>query len=406
MLALGLGLASCKKDVQSRNPIVKPGQVKPAGEKEGTVDGGGGNIVCDDNGKNCSILDLVEDKDREPYLFDMLTLARAQFPDDFQSYSKHLTAMVIFGGNPDLKFVFGSNADFMTWILSQRLMTNQEASWGSRPFEDVYGDEAFGLDSKNLKNLRYYFTDKDLPLLKDQGHLKFTNPAGIKQLALQDFDGNVLIQRQEFEKLDLRSKYALKLHESMLYLLLRLNNNHLKVHGTSKIREFVRTFIKLGYDSTIEGRKLIDITDVKKAFDALEIPLLNAKYETIGSISDRSQDASRTCELSPEIWKNIDGSERRTPNYFFKKGETKISDSFAMDSTYYMKVQIYLVNRGMCIFKPAPCEIKMHRDEKEPTEMHGWTIFRNQIPLPDVSQEFKYAQEVVLKNYQFARICE
>lgn len=392
-LTLLLFLSSCQK----------PNNNVPM---NGTVDGGGGNVLCQKDGSSCSILDLIENKEKIAFDFDLRTLAEQDFRSDVSLLEKNLTATVFYNGDSDLKDIFKDNADFFIWYLNQVKMSNSEFENTDKSLRFI-GTEAFGLDAVKVKNLQFYFTEKEIPLLNDQGFIGIENPTDLKQVALQDKFGQVLINKNYFSKLDFKNKFALLLHESILYILIQTNPAALLKNGTSKIRQFVNSFTSYRF-SKISSQDIspVGLEKLRTDFDALEIPKQKALYELIGQVSDSQQNANLVCNLKREIYKSpLDGSPQKTANYRFEKNGKKVSNEYSMDIEFMMKIQIYLVKRGLCVFKPSPCEIKQTENEVM-KEFQGYAIHIDGEVMPEINKDLAYIQEFVFPKYRLARICQ
>ncbi len=390
VVSMALTISGCQK---SEN------QITP----NGTVDGGGGNVLCEKNGKSCSILDLVESKDRTPFDFDMRTIAQEEFKEDFERIQKNMSATILYNGNPDLKAVFKENTDFMIWYLNQIMMSNKSFDSSDKSLRFI-GAEAFGVSSEKVKNIQFYFTEKEIPLLKDQGYLNIENPEDLKQVALQDGLGQVLVQKEFFSKMNFKNKYALKLHEALLFVLIQMNKDHLVKNGTSKIRQFVNLFMAYNFEKATKGSSDVNSEKVAEAFKALDIPIVKARYNLIGEISDTQNSREKICVLKRKSYQMPDGSFQESANYYFVRNEEVISNEYAMDIEFLMKIQIYLVNRGLCIFKPTVCEIKWVTEQSQ--EMTGYAVHVQGKPLPEVNKDLAHVQEFVLPKYKQARICQ
>ena len=289
--------------------------------------------------------------------------------------------------------------------MNQVKMSNSEFNNSDQSLRFI-GTEAFGIDGAKVKNLQYYFTEKEIPLLKDQGFIGIDNPEDLKQVALQDKLGQVLVQKNYFSKLNFKNKFALKLHESMLFILLNLNPNSLSKNGTSKIRQFVNAFIEYRFEKfNSKGGSPVNLEKVAADFATLEIPIIKAKYELIGEISDSKSGSVKSCTLVRELFREPNGHTSKTANYFFERNGESVSNKYAMDIEFLMKIQVYLVKRGICVFEPKPCEVKWA--ENEPlSEYQGYAVHRDGEALPEVNKDLAYVQEKILPKYQTARICK
>lgn len=123
-----------------------------------------------------------------------------------------------------------------------------------------------------IQPLRWAFVDYDLETIEDSGIIRVENPKSKKQLAIQK-DGLVVINKNEFEKIDGESQNALFVHEAALYAVIKLNPSLVKSFGTAPIRTYVRNLIRF-FDNWAYNRNGKDIfppEPVREAFDNLKI---------------------------------------------------------------------------------------------------------------------------------------
>lgn len=284
---------------------------------------------------------------------------------------------------------------------SQKKLEMQKASVQSLYQINI---SAFDLkDKQKITNLKYGFVNHELENIPDEGNI-LVDAKTKRQLAIQDGTGHVLINKNEFANLDFDSKVALKLHESVLYLVLRFNPELIANQGTALIRKFVGDYFKYTYLSGIEGKSLIAAEDVRESWIALGLKAPEADYVAIGRLSDLNEAVAGKCTLVNEKISNQNGSVIETMNYFFSKDGKQVSDKYAMDIDFFMRIQIYLAKEGICVFKPGVCEIKEMFFDENP-EANGYYIFRNNQKFLDKSNDFTYMNSVLLKKYQQARIC-
>ena len=405
---------SCQQAVQGSDntkPGVDVGPVTPNNNAQGTVDGGGGNSVTNPKNGERVLLDLAENIDKEPFEFDIrdkiLEVSKDQAANlksaAFQKWAHYQNFHAI----DYMKNLFGGDEEFFIWALGISLQTNQEIASGYYS-QSVYDTHLSAYDLKEnrvVTNVRYALTDNELNDVGDAGVMKISNPESKKQLAVQDSNGFVLINKSEFEKLDSNSKIALKLHESLLYLMLKFNPKLIKEKGTAPIRQFVQDLFNYAFLSENKNDRLIPPEKVKSSYQALNFPKIKPNYSMIGKISDASTDQSLICKLEQVGY--IDpttGRKEFSANYVFTKDGHEITNAYSMDIDFYMKYQMYLTANGICIFKPSPCQMKL---VKLPWDKdYAYRYFIGEMSLPDKSNDVIYLTSRLLNKYQTARICK
>lgn len=385
-LLCAISLAACKKEEHGDNKTRLP-----QAPSEGTVDGGGGDTVVDSNTGSGQLLDLAEDAGKEPFDYDIRSLIIGEFGDS--EYLKHWSSYQKIRTTAVLSEVMQDDADFYGWALTEAMYSNSEKS--SEYFDHSTKEihvAAFNLkDRQIINNLQYGFTDNPLEEIRDEGAIAIDNPITKKQLAIQDGHGNVLVSRTEFNRLDFDSKLALKLHESVLYLVLRFNPALIKKFGTAPIRKFVRDYFGYTYLSAITGVPQISKEEVQASFKALNLPRMTVDYSQIRELSLVNMGKVDACELT---------RSGDSINYYFSKKGERLTDIYAMNVEFYMKIQLYLVKRGICVFQPKDC--KMKRIETS----HTWGLVRDDIVLPIQSPHVHYVQNVLWPLYKTAQICK
>ncbi len=378
------GSTSFQNETGGKSPASVPQKAS-----DGTVDGGGGNSVADAKTGDRVLLDLAENSDNEPFDFDVRALLEANGGagikwDAYQDIVH----------TPTFKSWAGEE-DFFNWALYLTTRSNEEMLSEDKSLYDIHVSAFELTEGQKIKNLQYAFTDKELDAVGDQGLMRVSNPETKRQVAVQDNKGFVLLNRREFNNLNIDSKLALKIHESVLYLVMKFNPNLILKKGTAPIREFVKNVFNYSYTSKVKSQKVVSAAEVKKSFAALGLPSFKPSYSKIGLVSDASTDTTKICKLQRS------GDSR---NYFFALQGRRVSGSYAMDADFFMKIQLYLVGKGVCIFKPEPCEMKSIRlvgsDEGQFNFVVGDEI------LPDSSDDGQYMQDVILKKYQQARLCQ
>lgn len=385
-----ISLAACQKEERDSNKI-RPQQT-PA---EGTVDGGGGDTVVDSTTGAGQLLDLAEAAGKEPFDYDYATLIIKELGEDPQSYSKPRSEIQNLTSIANQAPVMQNDADFYGWALTEAMYSNTGKSQYYDPYLKDIHVSAFNLkDRQIISNLQYGFTDRPLEEINDEGALAINNPVTKKQLAVQDGYGNVLINRAEFNKLDLNSKLALKLHESVLYLVLRFNPSLIKESGTAPVRKFVRDYFNYAYVSEIKGEPQISLEEVRASFKALKLPAIKADYAQIKILSQANEGKVDICELT---------QSSNSINYYFSKGGKHLTDIYAMNVEFYMKIQLHLVKRGICIFQPKDCEMKWINFSHKNGQ---WGLIRDGMLLPIQSDHASVVQNDLLPLYKTAQICK
>ncbi|MBC7464640.1 MAG: hypothetical protein H7256_01490 [Bdellovibrio sp.] len=390
-----LTLVACKKN--DGTTAVK-GQPNVSSQNEtGTVDGGGGDAVTNPNTGGGQLLDLAEAAEKNPFDFDIETLLKTEYGEE--QGSKRWDAFTRIRWTETAAKIFKEDAAFYSWAIDTVTVSNSEKE--SASYSDSAGSlydiaiSAFDLKGKQIiTNVKYGFTDKKLTEIADEGDI-LVDPTTKRQLAVQDGFGNVLISRNEFAQLDVNSKIALKLHESALYLVLRFNPGLLKKSGTAPIRRFVADFFKYTYLSGVADKSLISADEVRASWLALGMPSIKPDYTVIGKISDTSPDSNLICELT---------RSSDSQNYYFSQNGKAVSGAYAMDVEFFMRIQLHLVKKGICVFKPKPCEVK----SLQPTYQNEpyYHLVRSGVVLPDPQNDAQYIYDVLLAKYRVARICE
>lgn len=189
---------------------------------------GGGGVQEVGSGKN-TLLDLAEQEDMVPVEF-----------------------------HPDREFdseLFTEVFQFRTYVspkLQYAMVIASQVRRRAPIFIDA-GDFPPGwqLDHGILKPLwppSFYFTQKELKDVPDEGTIRVGSPYSKVQIGMQK-DGVILINEPAFKKLDDRNKTAFLLHEYVLFATLQYNPQILKDKGTEPIRTYVRRIIQFA-----EGR--------------------------------------------------------------------------------------------------------------------------------------------------------
>lgn len=395
-LLCAISLVACKKEEQDSTKTRQP--QAPA---EGTVDGGGGDTIVDSTTGAGQLLDLAEATGKEPFDYDIRSLTINEFGEN--EYMKPWGAYQGIRTTTILSEIMQDDADFYGWALTEAMYSNSEKSseYFDHSLKEIHV-AAFNLkDRQIINNLQYGFTDKPLEEIRDEGAIAIDNPTTKKQLAVQDGHGNVLVNRTEFNRLDFNSKLALKLHESVLYLVLRFNPALIKESGTAPIRKFVRDYFSYTYLSEMKGVPQISREEVQASFKALKLPTMIADYSQIRELSVNNIGKIDACELT---------RSGDSINYYFSKNGKTITGAYAMNVEFYMKIQLYLVKRGICVFQPKACEMKSiessHYDGPTQVITTAWGLVRGGMVLPIQSQHVHYVQNVLLPLYKTAQICE
>jgi hypothetical protein len=396
-LLCALSLIACEKGQQAQD---KTRQLNP--QMDGTVDGGGGDVVVNPKTGTGQLLDLAEAAGKEPFDYDFEAVIIKELGDDPQM--KQRGAIQKLRGTSVTSEVMQELADFYGWALTEVMYSNTEKSseYHNHNIKEMHVD-AFNLKGRQvINNLQYGFTDKSLEEINDEGAIVIDNPLTKKQLAVQDGHGNVLISRAEFSRLDLDSKLALKLHESVLYLVLRFNPALIKESGTAPIRQFVRDYFNYAYVSEVKGAPQISLDEVRASFRALKLPKITADYAQIKALSKANAGTVAVCDLTL--------SEPSRVNYHFSKNGKRITDAFAMNIEFYMKFQLHLVKRGLCVFQPKDCEMKSikfeHMEGDVLVTTYQWGLTRDGMVLPIQSKQVEVVQNRLLPLYQTAQICK
>lgn len=378
---------------------------------EGTVDGGGGNSVTNPKNGETILLDLAENIDKEPFDFDIrdkvLEVDKQQSSDlkeaAFQKWSNYQHIHTV----DYMKKLIGNDEEFFVWAFATSLRTNKDVTseFYSKAMYEIHLNAYELKDKQVVTNVRYALTDNTLNDVGDTGLMKISNPETKKQLAVQDSSGFVLINKDEFKKLDANSKIALKMHESILYLMLKFNPKLIKEKGTAPIRKFVQDLFNYAVASENKKDQLVSPDDVRASYKALQFPQIKPNYDIIGKISDVSKDENLICHLEQSFFKDpTTGKQIASSNYHFSKNNQSITSEYAMDIDFFMKIQMYLVTKGICVFKPKPCKIDSIQQVWDQTPAYHY--FLDKMPLPDQSHDVIELSSQFLPKYQTARLCE
>lgn len=383
---------------------------KPTNVSNGTVDGGGGNSVTNPKTGEAILLDLAENIDKEPFEFNIrdkvLKLDQEQTEELKQAAFQKWAHYQNIHTYDYMKKLIGDDEEFFIWALDTSLRTNQEITSGylSQSVYDIHINAYELKDKQIVTNVRYALTDNTLNDVGDTGLMKISNPETKKQLAVQDGNGFVLINKDEFNKLDANSKIALKIHESILYLMLKFNPQLIKEKGTAPIRKFVQDLFNYAFVAENTNDRIISLEEVRASYMALQFPKIKPNYTIIGKISDKSQDKDLICRLEQSVYKDTKtGQLTPTANYFFSKNGQPITSTYSMDIHFLMKIEMYLVLKKICIFKANPCKIDTTQQAWD--QSHFYHYFVDKMPLPDKSMDVIDLTTQVFPKYQAARIC-
>lgn len=406
-------VTGCQKPGHQNDGIgaANPEGPKPSNASDGTVDGGGGNSVTNPKTGETILLDLAENIDKEHFEFNIRDKvlevdkeqAAALKEAAFQKWAHYQNIHTY----DYMKKIIGDDEEFFIWAFDTSLRTNQEIASGfySRSVYDIHINAYELKDKQVVTNVRYALTDNTLNDVGDTGLMKISNPETKKQLAVQDSNGFVLINKDEFNKLDANSKIALKMHESVLYLMLKFNPKLIKEKGTAPIRKFVQDLFNYAFVSENNKDRLISPEDVRASYKALQFPKIKHNYSIIGSISDTNQDKDLICRLEQSFYKDpATGKQTPTANYFFSKNGQPLTSVYSMDIDFFMKIQMYLVSKKICIFRASPCKIDVIQQAWDQTPAYHY--FVDKMPLPDKSNDVIELSSQIFPKYQTARICE
>lgn len=365
----------------------------------GTVDGGGGNSALLNNKK--TLLDLAEKLKFEPFDYSYAKILRIYDKDVDQSVPvvEGLNRIEVFSRLQfpieDMKRLLGSENEFFVWAFHEAMRAN------SQKFSEYYDNSLYEIQSSaynllgndKIKNVQYVFSDHELPVLNDSGVISISNPDTKKQLALQDRNGLVVIDKNEFDMLDLEGQLALKIHETILYLVLKYNPKLHEQNGTKYIREFTSNlFYYQIYKDTV---KALSADIVKESYEKLQLPKFRPDYSMITKMSIEKKEDLEICEIA---------NAQNTNNYIFTLNDQVVAGPYLMDSDFFMKIQMYLLKNDICRFQAQKCKIE---SVKMPWEQQpSFRFTRGDLKLFDKSSSIIELRKLFYKKYQNAQICE
>lgn len=98
----------------------------------------------------------------------------------------------------------------------------------------------FDLSSFGRPNGRLKWKKTNTPLenIKDEGQIRYIDPASKRQVAIQK-NGIVTVYSPIYDLMDSANRAALVLHETILFIVLNFNESEYQQHGTENIRRLV-----------------------------------------------------------------------------------------------------------------------------------------------------------------------
>jgi len=367
----------------------------------GTVDGGGGSSAHKANTNNRTLLDLAEKLKYEPFDYRFAEILKVYDKNIDQNIPviEDLNRIQIYSrlqfSLDEMKRLLGADNEFFIWAFHEAMQNNSEKS--SEFFDNSLYEiesQAYGILKEDaVKNVQYAFVNHELPTINDSGVISIENPETKKQLALQDRNGFVIIDKNEFNKLDLEGQLALKIHESILYLIMKYNPKLHEETGTQYIREFTANLFY--YQIYKDSKKALSLETVRESFKKLNFPKIIPDYSIISKLSHEKQNSLNVCELS---------TSPNSSNYIFTLNEQVVAGPYLMDLDFFMKIQMYLLKNNICRFEAKKCRIESVQMPWE--SQPGFRFIRDGLKLFDKAASVIELRQLYLKKYQFAQICE
>lgn len=189
-------------------------------------EGGGGDVVSVNGKKN--LLDLVEGCSCDVEYVDAEAVMNS-FNKSLQKLDWDWFFYGLFRGT----YGEGNNP----YLFSKFIMVSVGATKSNSILEPYF--------IQKPTRMTFYFTNEPLDELNDEGTINLSQPYTKDQLAIQNKDGIVVINKSLFEELSKKDQAGLIMHEVLLRFVWQYNPSHLSKFGTEKIRKLNRQIMKV-----------------------------------------------------------------------------------------------------------------------------------------------------------------